>query len=54
MKSFQILHLESFLDASYVDPIGEAPSRPKTAGGRRQQVEDEFADDEIGDDLLPD
>lgn len=43
------------LDASYADPIGEAPLRPKTAGGHgRPQVEDEFADEEIGDDLLPD
>jgi len=43
------------IDASYADPIGEAPSRPKTAGGHgRPQVEDEFADEEIGDDLLPD
>lgn len=46
----------SHSDASYADPMGEAPSRPKTAGGhgRPQIVEDEFADEEIGDDLLPD
>lgn len=44
------------VDATYADPLGEAPSRPKTAGGRgRQQTEiDDFADDDIGDDLLPD
>ena len=44
------------LDASYVDPMGEAPARPKTAGGHGRPVvlDDEFADDDIGDDLLPD
>jgi len=42
------------VDATYADPLGEAPARPKTAGRQRpQQVEDEFADEEIGDDLLP-
>lgn len=42
------------IDATYADPLGEAPARPKTAGRQRQQqVEDEFADEEIGDDLLP-
>ena len=36
--------------------MGDAPSRPKTAGGRgRQQADmDDFADDDINDDLLPD
>ena len=35
--------------------MGEAPARPKTAGGRgRVVVEDDFGDDDIGDDLLPD
>ena len=44
----------SFIDATYADPLGEAPVRPKTAGRQRpQQVEDEFGDEEIGDDLLP-
>jgi len=42
------------IDATYADPLGEAPARPKTAGRQRQQqIEDEFADEEIGDDLLP-
>ncbi|KAK2570829.1 Intraflagellar transport protein 88-like protein [Acropora cervicornis] len=42
------------VDATYADPLGEAPVRPKTAGRQRpQQVEDEFGDEEIGDDLLP-
>ncbi|XP_065057335.1 intraflagellar transport protein 88 homolog isoform X2 [Rhopilema esculentum] len=42
------------IDASYADPLGEAPSRPKTAGGNKApQIEDEFGDEELGDDLLP-
>lgn len=52
-KSFFFLSC-SFIDATYADPLGEAPVRPKTAGRQRpQQVEDEFGDEEIGDDLLP-
>lgn len=43
-----------FPDASYSDPLGEAPLRPKTAGGNRAPpIEDEFGDEELGDDLLP-
>lgn len=44
------------VDASYKDPLGDAPSRPKTAGGHGRQQEDidEFADDDVNDDLLPD
>ena len=42
------------LDATYSDPLGEAPARPKTAGRQRHQPqEDEFGDEELGDDLLP-
>ena len=41
------------LDASYVDPLGPTTERPKTAARRRDQVEDEFGDEELGDDLLP-
>ena len=43
----------SSLDATYSDPLGDAPARPKTAGRQRQPVDDEFADEELGDDLLP-
>ncbi|XP_047457238.1 intraflagellar transport protein 88 homolog isoform X4 [Mugil cephalus] len=40
------------LDASYVDPLGPQMERPKT--GAKQRVEDDdFADAELGDDLLP-
>ena len=44
------------IDASYVDPLGDQPARPMTAaaGGRGKQEFDEFEDDDIGDDLLPD
>lgn len=41
------------IDASYTDPLGDLPPRPKTAS-KRQQEEDDFQDAEVGDDLLPD
>ncbi|KXJ23694.1 intraflagellar transport protein 88 homolog [Exaiptasia diaphana] len=42
------------VDATYSDPLGEAPARPKTAGRQRHiPQEDEFGDEELGDDLLP-
>lgn len=40
------------LDASYVDPLGPQVERPKTAAKKRLE-EDDFADEELGDDLLP-
>ncbi|KAF4087257.1 hypothetical protein AMELA_G00093470 [Ameiurus melas] len=40
------------IDASYVDPLGPQMERPKTAAKKRAE-EDEFADEELGDDLLP-
>ncbi|XP_053564500.1 intraflagellar transport protein 88 homolog [Bombina bombina] len=40
------------IDASYVDPLGPQMERPKTAAKKRNE-EDEFADEELGDDLLP-
>nr|XP_056714114.1 intraflagellar transport protein 88 homolog [Euleptes europaea] len=40
------------IDASYIDPLGPQIERPKTAL-RRKMDEDEFADEELGDDLLP-
>ena len=39
-------------DTTYSDPLGPQAERPKTAA-RRRDVEDEFADEELGDDLLP-
>ncbi|OWK00715.1 hypothetical protein Celaphus_00016660, partial [Cervus elaphus hippelaphus] len=39
-------------DASYVDPLGPQIERPKTAAKKRMD-EDDFADEELGDDLLP-
>jgi intraflagellar transport protein 88 len=41
------------VDASYSDPLGPSTERPKTAARRRDQTEDEFGDEELGDDLLP-
>ena len=43
----------SRVDPSYVDPIGPEVERPKTAARRRDEHHDEFADEELGDDLLP-
>ncbi|XP_066562581.1 intraflagellar transport protein 88 homolog isoform X2 [Amia ocellicauda] len=40
------------IDASYVDPLGPQIERPKTAAKKRAE-EDDFADEELGDDLLP-
>ncbi|ELK38669.1 Intraflagellar transport protein 88 like protein [Myotis davidii] len=39
-------------NASYVDPLGPQIERPKTAAKKRLE-EDDFADEELGDDLLP-
>ena len=50
-------HLFSFFsliaDASYSDPLGPQLQRPMTAARRREDIQDEFADEELGDDLLP-
>lgn len=40
------------IDASYTDPLGPQVERPKTAAKRRVE-EEEFADEELGEDLLP-
>lgn len=40
--------------SGYSDPLGPMPERPKTAAGNKGGInENEFADEEIGDDLLP-
>ena len=43
------------IDTSYSDPLGPAPERPRTSAGNRGGFgnDDDFADEEIGDDLLP-
>ena len=43
----------SFQDATYSDPLGPQAERPKTAARRKDDMADEFADEELGDDLLP-
>ena len=39
-----------FTDASYSDPLGEIPGRPKTAA---KEDNSDFHDAELDDDLLP-
>ena len=41
-------------DASYSDPLGPQVERPKTAARRREDAADDFADEELDEDLLPD
>ena len=43
------------IDSSYSDPLGPAPERPKTSSNRGRDIDagDDFGDDEIDDDLLP-
>ncbi|XP_063223516.1 intraflagellar transport protein 88 homolog isoform X2 [Bacillus rossius redtenbacheri] len=41
------------IDASYSDPLGPVAERPRTSAGRKPPPDEEFADDELGDDLLP-
>jgi intraflagellar transport protein 88 len=43
------------VDASYSDPLGPLAERPHTSVGRKSQhqLEDEFGDEELGEDLLP-
>lgn len=40
------------ISATYEDPVGPQGERPKT-GMRRKDVDDEFDNEELGDDLLP-
>ncbi|XP_061782095.1 intraflagellar transport protein 88 homolog isoform X2 [Nerophis lumbriciformis] len=41
------------LDASYMDPLGPLMERPKTGAKVRVDDDDDFADDDLGDELLP-
>jgi intraflagellar transport protein 88 len=41
------------IDTSYADPLGPMPERPRTSAGVRGGRDEEFEDEEIGDDLLP-
>ncbi|KAH6927253.1 hypothetical protein HPB50_001129 [Hyalomma asiaticum] len=40
-------------NASYEDPLGPLEERPRTAARTRNQVEDDFDNEELGDDMLP-
>ena len=42
------------IDTTYADPLGPQVERPKTAARRRDDAADDFADEELDDDLLPD
>lgn len=41
-----------FSDASYSDPLGPLAERPRTSVAHKH-AEDEFGDEELGEDLLP-
>lgn len=41
-----------FPDASYSDPLGPLPTRPRTGAGKPLDFDD-FTDEQLGDDLLP-
>ncbi|XP_056633007.1 intraflagellar transport protein 88 homolog [Diorhabda sublineata] len=43
---------QSAIDASYVDPLGPRPMRPRTGAGKPLDFDD-FGNEELGDDLLP-
>lgn len=47
-----LIHVHVHTDTSYSDPIGPAAERPKTAARRRDE-QDDFGDEELGEDLLP-
>lgn len=51
-KPYQASHKQE-IDASYSDPLGPQTERPKTAARRRDHNDDEFGDEELGEDLLP-
>ena len=44
---------EKEVDSTYSDPLGPAPERPRTSAGNRGRDDNDFDDDVIGDDLLP-
>ena len=46
-------HTYTYSDASYTDPLGDVPQRPRTAARARPAEEDDFEGVELGDDLLP-
>ena len=41
------------VDATYSDPIGDLPPRPRTSAKTRVVEDDDFGDEELGDDMLP-
>ncbi|CAH1961917.1 unnamed protein product [Acanthoscelides obtectus] len=51
-SSNESLYGQQTADASYSDPLGPQPVRPRTGAGRPLDFDD-FANEELGDDLLP-
>jgi len=51
--AYQVTH-KTEADARYSDPLGPQAERPRTAARRGEQVQDDFENEELGDDLLPD
>ncbi len=45
--------LQQAMEPSYSDPLGPSAERPRTAVKKRRQVDD-FADDEVDVNMLPD
>lgn len=45
-------NINSIEDATYEDPLGPLPNRPRTGAGKPLDFDD-FADEQLGDDLLP-
>ena len=56
MKMFRCRKVQTCVifipDPNYIDPLGPQMERPKTAA-KRHNLDDEFADEELGEDLLP-
>ena len=42
------------MDSHYTDPLGDSPQRPRTSARvHKQEPEDEFGDEDLGEELLP-
>lgn len=48
--NFFLNYFSNFAFTDYPDPVGQFPVRPMTAAGKR---DDDFGDEELGADLLP-
>jgi len=49
------MYCNVLVDGKYSDPLGPQAARPRTAARRGEQShQDDFDNEELGDDLLPD